>query len=83
MRELFARDIDNRAREVLKLVYKVLPLGIPENAEEKTVNTKEPAQTLRYVAAASIVLMKNERNVLSFNNEKTVRELEEEIADIS
>lgn len=65
-------DIDNRAREVLKLISKVQPLGIPENAEEKTLNTPETAQTLREIAAASIVLLKNERNVLPFNKEKTV-----------
>jgi beta-glucosidase len=70
--KLLPRDVDNRAREVLKLVNKVLPLGIPQNAEEKTVNTKETAQTLRDVAAASIVLMKNERDVLPFSKEKTV-----------
>ncbi len=65
-------DIDNRAREVLKLINKVQPLGIPENAEEKTLDTPETAQTLREIAAASIVLLKNESNVLPFNKEKTV-----------
>jgi beta-glucosidase-like glycosyl hydrolase len=72
---LFPRDIDDRAREVLKLVNKVLPLGIPERAEEKALDTKETARALRDIAAASIVLMKNERNVLPFSKEKSVRVL--------
>jgi beta-glucosidase len=70
--KLRPREIDDRVREVLKLVNKVLPLGIPENAEEKKMDTKETARTLREMAAASIVLLKNERNVLPFDKEKTV-----------
>lgn len=71
--KLAPRDIDNRVREVLKLVNKVLPLGIPERAEETTVDTKETTQTLREIARASIVLLKNERNVLPFDKYKSVR----------
>ncbi len=74
--KLFPRDIDNRARAVLKLVNKVLPLEISENGEETTMDTVETAQTLREVAAASIVLMKNEGKVLPFNTEKSVYNLQ-------
>ena len=45
--KLSSRDIDNRARGVLKLINKAQPLGIPENAEEKTLDMHETAQTLR------------------------------------
>lgn len=78
--KLVPRDIDNRVREVLKLVNKVLPLGIPERAEERTVDTKETAQTLRDISTASIVLLKNDRNVLPFNKNKSVRRLGRENA---
>ena len=70
--KLFPSDIDDRVREVLKLVNKVLPLGIPERAEEKSVDTKKTAQTLRDIAAASIVLKKIDRNVLPFDKKKSV-----------
>ena len=61
---------------MLKLVNKVLPLEISENGEETTMDTVETAQTLREVAAASIVLMKNEGKVLPFNTEKSVYNLQ-------
>lgn len=79
--KLVPRDIDNRVREVLKLVNKVLPLGIAERAEEKTVHTKETAQTLRNISTASIVLLKNDRNVLPFDKNKSVRKSGRENAE--
>jgi beta-glucosidase len=71
-RKLVDKDLDDCVREVLKLVKRVEPLGIPENAPETTVDTKETAQALRTVAANSIVLMKNERNILPLKKDKTV-----------
>ena len=71
-RKLVDKDLDDCVREVLKLVKRVEPLGIPENAPETTVNSKETAQALRTVAANSIVLMKNEKNVLPLKKDKTV-----------
>ena len=71
-RKLVDKDLDDCVREVLKLVKKVGPLGIPENAPESTVDSKETAQLLRTVAANSIVLMKNDKNVLPLKKDKTV-----------
>lgn len=71
-RKLVDKDLDDCVREVLKLVKKVEPLGIPENAPETAVDSKETAQLLRTVATNSIVLMKNEENVLPLNKDKTV-----------
>jgi beta-glucosidase len=33
-------ELDCRVKEVLKLVKKLLPLGIPEDAEESTLDTQ-------------------------------------------
>ena len=71
-RKLLDVDIDKRVREVLKLVKKVAPLGIPENAPETTLDSKETAQLLRHIAASSIVLLKNENEVLPLKKDKSV-----------
>ena len=71
-RKLVDKDLDDCVREVLKLVKRVELLGIPENAPETTVNSKETSQALRTVAANSIVLMKNEKNILPLKKDKTV-----------
>ena len=73
-RKLVDKDLDDCVREVLKLVKKVEPLGIPEKAPETTVDSKETAQLLRTVAASSIVLMKNDKNILPLKKDKTVRQ---------
>lgn len=65
-------DIDNCVREILRLIKRVLPLGIPEHAPEHNVDTKETAALLREISANSLVLMKNENNVLPFKKEKTI-----------
>ena len=64
-------DVDNCVRQVLKLVKKVLPLGIPEDAPEHTVDSPETAALLREISSNSLVLMKNENNILPFKKEKT------------
>ncbi|KIX02398.1 uncharacterized protein Z518_08339 [Rhinocladiella mackenziei CBS 650.93] len=64
-------DVDDRVREVLKLIKKVEPLGIPENAPERTVDTPETSALLRSLASSGIVLMKNEKNILPFSKTKT------------
>lgn len=65
-------DVDNCVRQVLKLVKRVIPLGIPEHAPEHDVNTKETARLLREISSNSLVLLKNENNVLPFKKEKTI-----------
>jgi beta-glucosidase len=69
--KLSEHDIDQRVREVLKLVQKTLSLGIPENAPETTVDTPGTAALLRKIASNGIVLMKNEDKVLPFEKSKT------------
>jgi len=64
-------EVDARVREVLKLVKKVQPLGIPENAEETTIDSPETAATLRELSSNGLVLFKNEGNVLPFKKDKT------------
>ncbi|KAL5342882.1 glycoside hydrolase superfamily [Aspergillus crustosus] len=64
--------LDDRVRNVLNLVNYVEPLGIPENAEEKVLNRPEDQALLRRAAAESVVLLKNDDNILPFNKEKSI-----------
>ena len=64
--------IDERVRNVLKLVKRCAAANIAEYAEEKTANTPETAALLRKIGADSIVLMKNEGYVLPLNKDKKV-----------
>jgi beta-glucosidase len=66
--------LDQRAREVLRLVSSVLKTGVPENAFEGSRDIPETAELLRKIAGESIVLLKNENAVLPLKKEKTVRE---------
>ncbi|GAB7356482.1 hypothetical protein MBLNU459_g7243t1 [Dothideomycetes sp. NU459] len=70
--KLHPTAVDDRAREVLDLVKACAASGIPENAEEKTNDTPETAALLRRLASESIVLMKNEGNVLPFKKDKKI-----------
>ncbi|KAK5104972.1 beta-glucosidase [Lithohypha guttulata] len=65
-------DIDNCVRQVLKLVKKVLPLGIPEHAPEGTIDSKETAALLRHVSSDGLVLLKNDNSVLPFKKDKSI-----------
>ncbi|KAL4946282.1 glycoside hydrolase superfamily, partial [Aspergillus oleicola] len=64
--------LDERVRNVLNLVNCVESLGIPENAEEKVLNRPEDQALLRRVAAESVVLMKNDDNILPFKKDKSI-----------
>lgn len=65
--------LDERVRNVLKLIKHGLEnTSIPPNAPEKQLNTPEHIALLREAAAKSIVLLKNEQNVLPFNPNKSV-----------
>jgi beta-glucosidase len=66
--------LDQRVRQVLRLVSHVMKTGIPENAPEGTRDTPETAELLRKIAGESIVLLKNENAVLPLKKEKTVGE---------
>jgi beta-glucosidase len=71
-RKLLMVELDACVRNVLNLVKKVMPLGIPENAHEGTVDTKETSQALRKVAGDGIVLLKNKQDILPLKKDKTV-----------
>lgn len=71
-RKLLQIELDACVRNVLSLVKKVMPLGIPENAPEGTVDTKETSQALRKLAGDGIVLLKNEQEILPLKKDKTV-----------
>lgn len=64
--------LDERARNVLKLVNRCAESKIPENAEEKTGDTLETAAFLRKIGAESIVLMKNNNDILPLKKDKKV-----------
>lgn len=64
--------LDERVRNVLKLVNYAGKSGIPEGAEEKVLNTEEDRALLRRAAAQSIVLLKNENSILPLDKNKPI-----------
>lgn len=70
-RKLLPKDLDPRVREVLRLIKRTHPLGIPEHADEQTVDTPETAKLLRTIGAHGLVLLKNNNAVLPFSKSKT------------
>jgi beta-glucosidase len=64
--------LDERVREVLKLISRVTRTGVPENAPERSKDIPETADLLRRIAGESIVLLKNEKSVLPLSRSKTV-----------
>ncbi|KAI6762252.1 hypothetical protein HG531_002805 [Fusarium graminearum] len=60
------QQLDDRVRNVLNLVNYSLASGLPENAPEKRLNRPEDEALLRRAASESIVLLKNNDNVLPF-----------------
>ncbi|KAJ5464998.1 beta-glucosidase I [Penicillium daleae] len=64
--------LDERVRNVLNLVNRVDPLGIPEGAEEKALNRPEDQALMRRAAAESVVLLKNEGGALPLKKDGSV-----------
>ena len=62
-------QLDERVRNVLNLVNWVEPLGIPEEAPEKALNRPEDQALMRRAAGESVVLMKNEGDILPLKKE--------------
>ncbi|OQO01691.1 hypothetical protein B0A48_12728 [Cryoendolithus antarcticus] len=69
--KLLIHQLDARVRNVLNLVKRVLPLGIPENAPERTIDSPETASLLREIGSNGLVLMKNEKKLLPFSKQKS------------
>lgn len=69
--KVLKHHLDARVTEVLKLIKRLLPLQIQENAEEKTIDSPETAALLRSISVGSQVLLKNERDILPFKKDKT------------
>jgi beta-glucosidase len=65
--------LDERVRNVLNLVNRCAAAKVPEKAEEKTADTPETAALLRKIGGDSIVLMKNEENILPLKKDKKVK----------
>ncbi|KAF4830304.1 putative beta-glucosidase I [Colletotrichum tropicale] len=65
--------LDSAVRNILKLVKHGLEnTKIPPNAPETEANTPEHIALLREAAAKSLVLLKNEKNILPFDKTKKV-----------
>ena len=58
------KTLDERVRNVLRLVKRCSLSDVPEGAPEGTRDTPETAALLLKVAANSIVLLKNDKNLL-------------------
>ncbi|KAJ5682099.1 uncharacterized protein N7477_002039 [Penicillium maclennaniae] len=64
--------LDERVRNVLNLINWVEPLGIPEGAPEKALNRPQDQALMRRAAAESVVLLKNENDVLPLKQNGSV-----------
>ncbi|CAE6475372.1 unnamed protein product [Rhizoctonia solani] len=61
-------EVDERVRQVLKLINKVAASGIPEDAEETGNPTDDVVEKLREAAGNANVLLKNNSDVLPLNS---------------
>ena len=63
-------ELDICVRRVLEFIKKAMRLGLEENAPEKSADTPETAKFLRELSAESIVLLKNDSDILPFKKDK-------------
>lgn len=71
-KKVSTHELDERVRNVLNLVDQCAVSGIADNQEEGTRDIPETAALLRQLAAESIVLFKNERDVLPLRRDQDV-----------
>ncbi|OJJ48910.1 hypothetical protein ASPZODRAFT_149888 [Penicilliopsis zonata CBS 506.65] len=64
--------LDDRVRHVLRLINWLDRAGIPEHAPEKALNRPEDRRLLRRAAAESIVLLKNEGDILPLKKDRSL-----------
>lgn len=67
-----AHILDERVRTVLEFVKTCAASGVKEGQEERAEDTPETAALLRKIAGESIVLLKNEGNILPLKKDKKV-----------
>lgn len=70
-KELYEFEVDSCVRKVLETVKDAFETsGVPENVPEGEANTPKTAKFLRQLAGESIVLLKNDNEVLPFSKKK-------------
>ncbi|KAK3942268.1 glycoside hydrolase superfamily [Diplogelasinospora grovesii] len=70
--KVLPHTLDDRARNMLKLIRKCAAAGVPENAPERTEDTPETAKLLRKIGVEGTVLLKNEGLLPLKKDKKTV-----------
>jgi beta-glucosidase len=64
--------LDKRVRAMLKFIKKCAASGVGEGAEEREEDTEETRELLRRIGGESLVLLKNEGNLLPLKKNKKV-----------
>lgn len=64
--------IDDRAATVMRLIERVSSSGIPESGPEVCLDSDQDRDVLRRLAAESVVLLKNENNLLPLDPKRKV-----------
>ncbi|KAL4907752.1 hypothetical protein BDW74DRAFT_189189 [Aspergillus multicolor] len=71
-RKVSMEAVDASVRRVLELVNTARPIG-EEDAEDANANTEEARALIRRLTADSVVLLKNDQNVLPLSGNRNVR----------